>query len=131
MYVMNQDLEEGNGSHLPHGLNILNTYTEMTTGSKWVTVMVKDLTAALITIARGVKITQIIAVNAIPQVGVKPGMLEKLDKMQGIHRTRMLVDQRKEALLQKLDLSGLEGLSARNWASAHALLAEYHNIFSL
>ena len=119
MYVMMQALEEGNGSHLPHGLSILNTYTEMTTGSKWVAVIVKNLTTALITMAKGVKIAQVIAANAIPQVGNMPGMLEKLDKMQGIQRTKMSVEQRKEALFQQLDLSGLEGWSAKNWAAAH------------
>ena len=34
-------------------------------------------------------------------------------------------------LFQQLDLSGLEGLSDKNQAITHALLAEYHNIFSL
>ena len=52
-------------------------------------VIVKNLTTALITIAKGVKITQVIAVNAISQVRVAPGTLEKLDEMQGIQRTKM------------------------------------------
>ena len=34
-------------------------------------------------------------------------------------------------LFQQPDLSGLEGWSNENQAAAHALLAEYHNIFSL
>ena len=34
-------------------------------------------------------------------------------------------------LLQQLDLSGLEGWSGANFASAHALLTKYHDIFSL
>ena len=41
-------------------------------------------------------------------------MSEKLDKMQGIQRAKMLVEQRKEALIHQLDLSGLEGWSAKN-----------------
>ena len=43
----------------------------------------------------------------------------------------MLVEQRKEALFQQLDLSGLEGWSGKDQVAAHALLVEYHNIFSL
>ena len=86
----------------------------MATGSKQVAVMLKNLTATLITITKGVKITQVIAANAIPQVGVTSGMLEKLDKMQGIQRVKMSVEQRKEALFQQLDLSGLEGWSTQN-----------------
>ena len=34
MHMMMQALEEGDGSHLSHGLSIMNTYTEMATGSK-------------------------------------------------------------------------------------------------
>ena len=40
-------------------------------------------------------------------------------------------EQRKEILFQQLDLSGLEGWSGANHASAHALLTKYHNISSL
>ena len=72
-------------------------------------VVVKNLTTAPITIAKGVKVTEVIAANAIPQVGVAPGTLEKLDEMHGIQRTKMSVEQSKEALFQQLDLSGLEG----------------------
>ena len=49
--------------------------------------------------------------NVIPQVGVVPKTLEKLDEMQGIQKTKRSVEQRKEALFQQLDLSGLEGWS--------------------
>ena len=73
MYVMIQTLEEGDSPCLPPGLSIMNTYTKMATGSKWVVVMVKNLTATQITIAKGVKIAWVVAANAIPQVGVSPG----------------------------------------------------------
>ena len=66
MHVMMQTLEEGERPHLPHGLNIMNTYTKMTTESKQVVVMVKNLIAAPITIVRGLKIARVVAVNAIP-----------------------------------------------------------------
>ena len=63
--------------------------------------MVKKLTAALVTIAREVKTAGIVSVNAIPQVETSPGMLEKLDKMQGIQKSRMSIGQREEALFQQ------------------------------
>ena len=85
VHVMMQTLEEGDGPCLPHGLDIMNTYTKMITGSKQVAVIVKNLTAALITIAK------VVAVNAIPQVGAVPGMLEKLNEMQGVRRVKMSV----------------------------------------
>ena len=72
------------------------------------------VTTAPVPIARGVKIAQVVAVNAIHQVEISPGTLEKLDEVQGIQRSKMSVEQRKEALFQQLDLSGLEGWSPQN-----------------
>ena len=74
----------------------MNTYTEMTTGSKQVAVMVKNLTASPIPIAKGIKVVQVVATNAVPQVGFASATLEKLDEIQGIQQTRMSVEQRKE-----------------------------------
>ena len=109
----------------------MNIYTEMTTGSKWVAVVVKNLTTALITICKGVKVAQVVAANVVAQVEVALGTLEKLDEVQSIQQTRMPVEQRKEVLFHQLDLSGLEGWFDKNQAAAHVLLATYHDIFSL
>ena len=81
LHVMMQTLKGGDGPCLPHGLSVINTYTKVMTRSKWVAVMVKNLTATPITIAKGVKVTQIVAVNVVPQVEVGPGTLENLDEM--------------------------------------------------
>ena len=43
MHMMMQILEGGDGPCLPHSLSVMNTYTEMTTRSKWVAVVVKNL----------------------------------------------------------------------------------------
>ena len=56
--------ERGDGPHLPHGLSVVNTYTKVISGSKWVAVVVKNLMATLITIAKGVKVAQVVAANA-------------------------------------------------------------------
>ena len=72
MHVMTQSLKAGDGPHLPHGLNVVNTYTEMNPGSKQVAVVVKNLMAAPITIAKGVKVTKVVAANAVPQRGSNP-----------------------------------------------------------
>ena len=90
----------------------------------------KNLMAILITIAKGVKVTQVVAANVMPPVEVTPRTLERLDDIHGIQQTRMMVKQRKELLFQKLDLSGLDKWSDGNQVAAQALLAEYHNILS-
>ena len=68
MHVMMQTLERGDGPHVPHSLSVMNAYTKMTTGSKWVAVMMKNLTATLITIAKGIQVTQVVAADLVPQV---------------------------------------------------------------
>ena len=131
MHVTTQSLKGGDGPHLPHDLSVVNTYTEVISGSKWVAVVVKNLMAIPIAITEGVKVTQVVAANAVPQVEVEPGTLEELDEVQGIQQTKMSVERRRVVLFQQLDLSGLEGWFKGNQAAAHALLAEYHNIFTL
>ena len=84
MNVMTQAPEKGEESCLPHGLSMANTYTEMTTGSKHVSIVIKIQTAVPITIGKSVKIAQVVAANRIPSVEVMSGTLEKLDEMQGI-----------------------------------------------
>ena len=88
MYVMTQSLEGGEGPHLPHGLSVENIYTEVISGSKRVMVVVKNLTAIPITIAKGVKVIQVVAVNAVPPVKLVPDTLEKLDKYRVSNRIR-------------------------------------------
>ena len=68
--------------------------------------------AIQITIAKGIKVTQVVAVNVMPPVEVMPRTLEELDEVQGIQQIEMLVERRREVLFKKLDLSGLEGWSA-------------------
>ena len=57
MHVMTRFLKGGDGSHLPHNLSVVNTYTEVTSGSKGVPVVVKNLMAILLTITKCIKIT--------------------------------------------------------------------------
>ena len=101
----------------------------MTTRSRCVSVVVKNLTTALTTISEGIKVTHVLGANRGPPVKIAPGTLEKLDEMQGIQQTRMSTEQNKEMLFQHLDLSHLEGWSIENQAATYAALAEYHDFF--
>ena len=58
MHVMTQVLKEGVGPHMPHGLSVVNTYTKVFSGSKWVAVVVKNLMVFPITIAKGIKVAR-------------------------------------------------------------------------
>ena len=87
MYIMTQAPEKDEEPCLPHGLCMANTYAKMTTGSKCVAAVIKNQTAAPITISKGIKITWVVAASRVPPVEVMPETLEKLDKMQGIQWT--------------------------------------------
>ena len=93
-------MKGGDGPHLPHSLSVVNVYIKVISGSKWVAVVVKNLTATPITIAKVVRVSQVVAVNAVPPVEVTPNTLEKLDEIQGIQSTKMTVEQRKKLLFQ-------------------------------
>ena len=128
---MTQSLKGDDEPHLPHGMSVVNMHAKVTSRNKWVAVVVENMRPILITISKGIKVTQVVAANAVPQVEVVTRTLEKLDEMQGIQQTKISAEWRKDILFQQLDLSGLEGWSEGNQAAAHALLAEYHDIFSL
>ena len=131
VHVMTQSLNGGDGPHLPHGLTVVKAYTEVISGSKWIVVVIRNVTAIPITIAKGIKVTQVMAADVVPPVELAPRTLEELDEVQGIQQTRMSVERKKEVLVQQQDLSGLDGWTEANQVATHALLADYHDIFLL
>ena len=74
--------------------------------------------AILITIAKGIKVAQVVVANVIPPVEVTSRTLEKLEEIQGIQQTKVTVEERKKLLFQQLDLSGLDKWSDRNQVAA-------------
>ena len=94
-------------------------------------VVVKNLTAILITINKDIKVTQVVAANVVPPVELAPRTLEELEEVQGIQWAKISVERRKEVLLQQLDLSGHDRWSEANQTAVHAILADNHDIFSM
>ena len=66
------------------------------------------------TIAKGIKVAHVVAMNVVPQVEVVPKTLEELDEVQGYSADLRCQLKRREVLFQQLDLSGLEGWSEGN-----------------
>ena len=56
IYIMTHAPEKGEETCLLHGLSMVDTYTEMTTGSRHVTVVIKDETAEPIIVGKGIKV---------------------------------------------------------------------------
>ena len=84
MYIMTQAPEKGEEPCLPHSLSMVNTYTEITTGSRCVAIVINNQTAAMIIVGKGVKVTQVVAASRVPPLEIIPGTLKKLDEMKGV-----------------------------------------------
>ena len=84
MYIMTQAPEKGWGTLFVSWSNMVNTYTKMTTGSQYVTMVIKNQTTVPITVGKGVKVTWVVVTNRVPPIEVMPGTLEKLDEMLGV-----------------------------------------------
>ena len=56
MYIMTQAPEKGEEPCLPHSLSVANTYTEMTTGSRAVNIVIKNQTTVPIIIGKSIKV---------------------------------------------------------------------------
>ena len=122
---MTQALHAEDGS-LPQGLTIQNAYTKLHSGSKNVTVVVRNSMAyPQNQVARAVVTTQ------VPEPPMQTGVVEALDKAQGLQMPKLTMKQRQVKLFEELYQSGLESWPPELVDSAQSLMAEYHNVFSL
>ena len=135
--VMMQAPYSDDKADLPNGLYIMRMYTELKDGSRSVSVVLRNLTAQPIHLARGQVISQVAAANVVPEAQCSPDLLKKLgdegeDKLEP---TKLLTQQRQELLLAALEKDG--GLDhLKDWLPelakwAKALLLEFHHVFSL
>ena len=122
---------------LPNGLYIIRTYTELKDGSRNVPLMLRNLTAWPIYLARGRLISRVAATNAIPEAQCLPELLKQLDD-EGEDEpepAKLSMQQRQELLLATLKKDGrldhLEEWPPELAKKAVALLLEFHHVFSL
>ena len=122
---------------LPNGLYVMRMYTELKDGSWNVSLMLRNVTAQPIYLARGQLISQVAATNAVPEAQCLPELLKQLDD-EGEDKqepAKLSMQQRQELLLATLKKDG--GLDhLKEWPpelakKAVALLLEFHHVFSL
>ena len=135
--VMTQAPYSDDKADLPNRLYVMRTYTELKDGSRSVSVVLQNLTARPIHLARGQVIGRVAAANAVPEAQCLPDLLKKLgdegeDKPEP---TKLSMQQRQELFLAALERGGrLDHL--KDWPPqlakwAKALLLEFHHVFSL
>ena len=135
--IMTQAPYSDDKADLPNGLYVMRMYMELKDGSRSVSVVLRNLTARPIHLARGWVIGRVAAANAVPEAQCSPDLLKKLgdegeDKPE---LTKLSTQQRQELLLAALEKDGrLDHL--KDWPPglarrAKALLLEFHHVFSL
>ena len=122
--VMTHGLEKRSPS-LPLGIDVQTAYATLANGSHRVPVVLRNNTQDWLKIKKGMPIARMVTANAIPKVThVLP--------TENPHKQSTLMEaERKELLLEKLDLTGLEAWPKEQAEKARSLLKEYHDIFSL
>ena len=114
--VMTQAPYSDDKADLPNGLYVMRTYMELKDSSQSVSVVLRNLTAQPIHLARGQVISRVAAANAVPEAQCSSDLLKKLgdegeDKPEP---TKLSMQQRQELLLAALERdSGLDHL--KDW----------------
>ena len=135
--VMTQAPYPDDKADLPNGLYIMRMYTKLKDSSWSVAVVLRNLTAQPIHLARGCVVGQVVAANAVPEAQCSPDLLKKLDEEdpERSEPIKLTIPQRQKLLLAALKKDGrLDRL--KEWLpklaqKAVALLLEFHHIFSL
>ena len=135
--IMTQAPYPEDKADLPNGLYIMRTYMELKDGSRNVSLVLQNLTAQPIYLARGWLIGRVVTANTVPEAQCSPKLLKQLDD-EGEDKpepAKLSTQQRQELLLPALKKDG--GLDClKEWPpelakKAVALLLEFHHVFSL
>ena len=99
----------------------------LTAGSKQVSIVVRNMTDSTIFLKKGVHVAHVVSATLVPPEEIP---LEPAEGKQA-SREQMIVQERQENLIEKLNLDGLRGWSPHNAAIARELLLSYHDTFAL
>ena len=111
---------------LPLGVNILCTYSTLTTGSGHIAVVLRNNTDSWLEVDKAVSIARMVSANHMPLVDHDAATCKPQ-----VTLPTLTEPERWALLMQKLDLSGLKTWPPEEAAQACSLLKEYHNLFSL
>ena len=115
----------------------MRTYTKLKDGSRSVSVVLRNLTARPIHLARGHVVGRVVTTNAVPEAQCLPDLLKKLDDEDPDkpEPVKLMIPQRQDLLLAALKKDG--GLDRlKEWPpdlaqKAVAFLLEFHHVFLL
>ena len=106
--VMTQTPYPDDKADFPNGLYVMRTYTELKDRSWSVSIMLRNLTARPIHLARGWVVGRVVAANAVPDTQCLPDLLKKLDfeDPDRLEPVKPSTQQRQDLILTTLQKDG-------------------------
>ena len=120
------ELKRDGGCQLPPGIQVLHVYTTLTADSKQISIVVRNVTDQAIFLKKGVQVAHVVSADLAP-LDEAPSKQEDAQTV----KERMMVRERQDKLLEKLNLDGLSEWTPHNAATARELLLSYHDAFAL
>ena len=121
------ELKQGRACQLPPGLQVLHVYMTLMAGNKQVSIVVWNMTDKAIFLKKGARVAHVVSAMLAPLEEVPS---EQDEDAQALKEC-MMVQERQDKLLEKLNLDGLSEWTPRNAAIARELLLSYHDAFAL
>ena len=105
------DVESGKACPLPPELQVLHDYTMLIAGSKYVSIVVRNMTDNAIFLKKGVRVAHVVSAMLVP-----PAKVPTEESVKGVElpQEQMSVQEQHEKLMDKLNLNGLTEWSPRN-----------------
>ena len=121
------ELKQGRACQLPPGLQGLHVYMTLMAGNKQVSIVVWNMTDKAIFLKKGACLAHVKSAMLAPQEEVPSEQHEDVQVLKEC----MMVQERQDKLLEKLNLDGLSEWTPHNAAIARELLLSYHDVFAL
>ena len=136
LHIMTQAPYLEDGAHLPIGVYMLKTYTELKDGSQSVSIVLRKLTGKPVHLASGRVVARVLAANIIPEAVPSLAAEEKLNELDPEGAPRKLTVKERQQLLMELlrkdgGLSQLDRWDPEMACRFKLMLMENHHIFSL
>ena len=121
------ELKWDGGCQLPPGLQVLHVYTTLTAGCKQISIVVRNMTEQAIFLKKGARVVHVVSAMLAPPEEAP----SRQEESAQAPKERMMVRERQDKLLQKLNLDGFSEWTPCNAAIARELLLSYHDAFTL
>ena len=131
LHMVAEAIRYEGGSEVPQIVTI-PTYSVCMPGSQKVTVMLRNFTNNVITLAKGEVVAELVAANLVPNK-IVPQFIEEKENSKLAKSGQLQVGKKKriEKLMEKLELSGMKTWSKECQIEAEQTMKDFEDIFTL